>query len=33
MEEKKSKKAKLVLLWVMSIIAVVYLVLREKDYI
>lgn len=33
MKEKKSKKEKIVLLRLMSLIAVVYFVLREKDYI
>jgi predicted nucleic acid-binding Zn ribbon protein len=33
MKEKKSKKAKMVLFWVMSLIAVVYFVLKEKEYI
>ena len=33
MKEKKSRKAKLILFWMMGVLAAVYFILREKDYI
>lgn len=33
MKEKKSRKAKLILFWMMWVLAAVYFILREKDYI
>lgn len=32
MKEKKSRKAKLILFWMMGVLAAVYFILREKDY-
>ena len=33
MKEKKIRKAKLNLFWMMGVLAAVYFILREKDYI